>query len=262
MRSAYARTIPHAGTTRRANRGPRFVGRACDPAGSGRSYTRRVLTLVLTRHGLTDRSIPEQHLGQGLDVGLSAAGRKQAAALAQRIGEQPFDRIVSSPLRRALETAERVAAGRPIERDPRLTEMDYGDWEGLTYEAIEARDPAYRARWVTDPAALPCPGGESGADVATRALAFVEAMLAAAPPGEGRLVLAVAHSTLNRILLCVALGVPVRDYRRRFTQSQVNLTALRFADGAAADGARLLVLNDLGHVRDPGWAPWEPRPGA
>ena len=54
-----------------------------------------MLTFVLTRHGLTDRSDPEQHLGQGIDIGLSAAGRAQAAALAARIGVEHFDFVVA-----------------------------------------------------------------------------------------------------------------------------------------------------------------------
>lgn len=128
-----------------------------------------MLTLVLTRHGLTDRSDPEQHLGQGIDIGLSAAGRAQAAALAGRIADERFDRIVASPLRRAMETAATVAGDRPVEPDPRLKEMDYGAWEGLTYAEIDERDAALRAHWVADPASLACPGGESGADVAVRA---------------------------------------------------------------------------------------------
>ncbi len=222
-----------------------------------------MLTLVLTRHGLTARSEPEQHLGQGIDLGLSEAGRAQAEALAERIGPEQFDRIVSSPLRRALETATFVAGDRRVEVDQRLAEMDYGRWEGLTYEEVEALDPAYRARWEADPATLPCPGGESGDDVAARARSFLDDLLDwAAGTRPDPVVLAVAHSTLNRILLCVAMEVPVREYRRRFTQAQVNITALRYAAGATADRGRLLVLNDLGHVSAPGRAPWELRPGA
>jgi len=223
-----------------------------------------MLTLVLTRHGLTDRSDPEQHLGQGIDLGLSAAGRAQAVALAARIADERFDRIVSSPLRRAMETAETVARGRMVEPDPRLMEMDYGAWEGLTYEAIDVHHAAYRARWIADPEALACPGGESGADVAVRARAFLADLLswAGGRDGADRVVLAVAHSTLNRVLLCVAVGIPVREYRRRFTQSQANLTVLRWPSGSSPEQARILAVNDTSHVAPPGQAPWEPAPGA
>jgi broad specificity phosphatase PhoE len=223
-----------------------------------------MLTLVLTRHGLTDRSDPEQHLGQGIDIGLSEAGRAQAAALAARIADEHFDRIVSSPLRRAIETAETVARGRIVEADPRLMEMDYGAWEGLTYEQIDAVDVSGRARWMEDPEAWPCPGGESGADVAARARSFLVDLQAwaAAMPGSDPVVLAVAHSTFNRVLLAVAVNVPVREYRRRFTQGQANLTVLRWPPGALPDRARVLTVNDTSHVAAPGQAPWEPAPGA
>jgi broad specificity phosphatase PhoE len=221
-----------------------------------------VLTLVLTRHGLTPRSDPEQHLGQHIDIGLSEEGLDQARALAARIGDEHFDWIVASPLRRAAETARVIAGDRPVELDPRLMEMDYGRWEGLTYDGIDVVDGDYRRRWTEDPADLSCPGGESGNDVATRARSFLADQLAASPGPTERIVLAVAHASLNRVLLCVAMGVPVAQYRRRFTQGQTNLTVLRYAEAAEPEAARLLVLNDLGHALMPGRAPWELRPGA
>jgi broad specificity phosphatase PhoE len=223
-----------------------------------------MLTFVLTRHGLTDRSDPEQHLGQGIDIGLSAAGRAQAAALAGRVGPEHFDLILASPLLRARETARAVAGDRTIEFDARLAEMDYGRWEGLTYAQIDAIDASYRARWEADPAGLRCPEGESGEDVALRARGFLEDLLAwAAPATEGQLVvLAVAHSSFNRILLCVAMGVPVRDYRRRFAQGQGNLTVIRWPSGANVADGRLLVANDTSHLAAPGQSPWELAPGA
>ena len=223
-----------------------------------------MLTFVLTRHGLTDRSDPEQHLGQGIDVGLSAAGRAQAAALAMRIGSEHFDRILASPLLRARETARAVAGERTVELDARLAEMDYGRWEGRTYDQIEATDAAYRARWDADPAGLRCPDGESGEDVARRARTFLEDLLTwAAPATEGQqIVLTVAHSSFNRILLCVAMGVPVRDYRRRFAQGQGNLTVIRWPSGARVADGRLLVANDTSHLAMRGQSPWELAPGA
>jgi len=229
-----------------------------------------MLTLVLTRHGMTTRSNPEQHLGQKIDVPLSAEGRRQAAALAKRLAAVPFDRIISSPLIRAAETAASVAAtdvpgiARPsVELDPRLAEMDYGDWEGLTYEQIDAGFGPERHRWEADPARLSYPNGESGNDVARRVRAVLEELLAdektrgAASPAADRSVLAVAHSSVNRILVCVALGIPVRDFRRRVVQGQVNITALRYQDRFGPADAQLILFNDLEHVRRSPLAPWE-----
>ena len=226
-----------------------------------------MLTLVLTRHGLTGRSIPEQHLGQRIDVGLSDEGRNQAEALGRRLAGVAFERIVTSPLRRARETAAIMAAAAPghpsPELDDRLVEMDYGAWEGLTYAEIEARDSARRALWEREPAANACPGGESGDDVAARATAFLRDLIAWHDKLESggstaeRPVLAVAHSTFDRILVCVATGVPITEFRRRFSQDQANLTVLRFEHGRRPADARILVLNDTAHLRAAGAIPWE-----
>jgi broad specificity phosphatase PhoE len=231
-----------------------------------------VLTLILTRHGLTPRSDPEQHLGQRIDIELSAQGQAQAVALAVRLEDVKFERIFTSPLVRARETAAIIAKrspGKPpIEADPRLREMDYGHWEGLTYPQIDARDRAERKRWEADPAKTKCPGGESGNDVAVRVKSFLTDLLAthqahaADRAGAGsdtveRPVLVVAHSSLNRILVCVALGIEIREFRLRLQQSQANLTALRFEHGSGPGDARLILLNDLAHLRRPPKAPWE-----
>lgn len=226
-----------------------------------------MLTLILTRHGLTPRSDPEQHLGQKIDIELSPAGQAQAVALAVRLDHVRFERIYTSPLVRARETASIIAQRSPgtpmIEADPRLREMDYGHWEGLTYAQIDARDLAERQAWEADPARIACPGGESGDDVAARVNSFLMDLLAAqeATPAEDpameRPVLVVAHSSLNRILVCVALGIAIREFRLRLQQSQANLTALRFEHGSGPGDARLILLNDLAHLRRPPKTPWE-----
>ena len=241
-----------------------------------------MLTLILTRHG--QATAGEVMLGGQLDVPLTPGGRAQAEALARRLSGVRIDRIVSSPMLRALETAQAIATGRPVELDERLRELDYGRWESLTYAEIDDRDPELRARWEHDPAATHSPGGESGDDVAARALSFLVDLLAAEDgesngtfsgrhspdPGGSRAVisesqaeaegerriLAVAHGTYNRILLCVALGIPVRDYRRRFIQDRTNLTVLRYERGDAPDEAQLVLANDVSHLRGSGEAPW------
>jgi broad specificity phosphatase PhoE len=223
-----------------------------------------MLTLVLTRHGLTDRSLPEQHLGQRIDIGLSDAGREQAAALGRRLAGVAFERMVVSPLVRAQETAAIIGAALPghpaSELDRRLVEMDYGDWEGLTYEQIEERDAARRNDWEADPDISTCPGGESGDDVAIRARSFLVDLIAWHDDRQGtpheRPILAVAHSSFNRVLTCVATGIPVREYRRRFSQDQANLTVLRFEHGVGPADARIMLLNDTAHLHGPGTTPW------
>ena len=234
-----------------------------------------MLTLVLTRHGLTDRSEPEQHLGQRMDVSINEAGRLQAEALARRLAPVRFDRVITSPLFRARETAAIVGHGAAIEADPRLREMDYGAWEGRTYAQIDATDAALRREWELAPDRLACPGGESGNDVAERVRSFLDDLLdehrtwhakasfRAATTGWGaaltrpeRPILVVAHSSTNRILLCVALGTDLRDYRKRFVQGQANLTVLRWESGDRPEDAKVIVMNDLGHLRRPDEVPW------
>ena len=211
-------------------------------------------TIVLTRHGLTPRSRPEQHLGQQIDIGLSEEGRAQARGLAERVAHVGFGRVISSPLRRAVETADLIS-DRPVEVDARMLEMDYGAWEGLTYEQIDEQFAAERARWLQDPAAMPCPGGESGNDVAARVRSLLDDVLDGF--GQDGPILLVGHSTTNRILICVALAIPIREYRLRVIQSQVNLTALEWRPGAPIDGATALLLNDVAHVRRPPQTPWD-----
>jgi broad specificity phosphatase PhoE len=242
-----------------------------------------MLTLILTRHG--NAAPNEVILGGRLDPPLTEAGREEARALAGRLAGIRIDRVIASPMARALETARIVAAGRPVEVDERLRELRYGEWEGLTHAEIEARDPELWASWDADPATTDPPGGECANDVSDRVRSFLADLLAAeagvAPgtasvahhspdPGgsrgavsetradaEGeRRVLVVAHGTYNRILLCVALGVPVRDYRRRFIQDRANLSALRYEPGDTPEGAQLILANDVGHLRHPGEAPW------
>ena len=237
-----------------------------------------MLDLILTRHGYPASG--SVWLGSRLDPPLSPEGRAQADALARRLAGVRIDRIISSPMLRALETARAIATDRPIEVDQRLREEDCGRWEGLTAAEIETGDPELKARWEDDPAGNHLPGGESGDDVAARTRAFLRDLLAAELAGGAkagrrspdpggsrgtvteaqaelareRRVMVVGHSALNRILMCVALGIPVRDYRRRFIQDRTNLTVLRYEDDDTPDGAQLVLANDLAHLRSPGEA--------
>jgi probable phosphoglycerate mutase len=216
-----------------------------------------VLTLLLTRHGHTDRSEPEQYLGQHVEAALSERGRASAARLGERLAEVRIDRIVASPMTRAAETARIVARGRHVDLDPRMAELDYGKWEGLTLEEIEDRFPGEFEEYDADPAGNRVGGGESGRQVARRLGSLIDELLAwAETSGEADVsCLLVGHSSVNRVLLATILGVELRDYRRRFRQDWANLTVLRWPD--RKEGPMLLLDNDVSHIRGLHGATWD-----
>lgn len=219
-----------------------------------------MLTVLLTRHGETDRSHPEQYLGQHLEAHLTERGRDAAKALGERLAGVSIARVISSPSDRAVETARLVCPGAGVETDRRLLEGDYGDWEGHTVEQIDAGWPEERRAWVHDPERVTIPGGESGSDVARRVRSLLDELVAweagLSQPSTDSMVVLVGHSTTNRALLCVALEVPIRDYRTAFRQSWANLTVLRF-DSSDGPGAQLLLCNDVSHLRGVGGITWE-----
>jgi len=189
---------------------------------------------------------------------LSERGTAAAHRLADRLAGVEIDRIISSPLMRAVETANIVGGDRPmeIELDKRLEELDYGTWEGLTVDEIDRRFPGEHDLYEADPATYRVGGAESGRDVARRLAPVINGLVdwAAADPGE-ETVLLVAHSSTNRILLASVLGVPLRDYRRRFRQDWANLTVLRWSD--TDSGPMLLLANDVAHTRGIHGSTWE-----
>lgn len=209
-----------------------------------------MLTLLLTRHGHTDQSEPDRYIGQHLAATLTERGWRDVQALAARLNGVPIDRIVSSPLGRAVETAAILAAGRDasIEMEDRLAEMDYAAWEGQTVEQVERSRPDEFERYERNPAIHHAGGGESGADVAARVGSLIDDLLAwFTVAGSDRTCLLVGHTSVNRVLLALVLGVPLADYRRRFEQDWANLTVLRWPDRSS--GPRLLLANDLAHIR-------------
>ncbi|HVM29356.1 MAG TPA: histidine phosphatase family protein [Candidatus Limnocylindrales bacterium] len=214
-----------------------------------------MLTLLLTRHGHTLRSEPEQYLGQRIVAPLSDRGRVDAERLASRLAGVQLDRVLSSPLGRAMETAEILAGRRTVEPDDRLMELDYGAFEGVTVAEIEQRFPAEQARYSEDPSTFVFPGGESGLLVAERVRDFIDQLLGWwEKHGDQRVVLAVGHSSLNRIMLAVLLGAPLADYRRRFQFDWAGLTVLRWT--SRAEGPQLLLANDACHLPGTSDANW------
>jgi alpha-ribazole phosphatase/probable phosphoglycerate mutase len=131
-----------------------------------------VSRLILLRHTEPEEDSRGRCYGR-LDVGLSPSGLEHAERLAYELADQPLGAVYSSPRRRALDTAARIAAGHGLvsEVDDRLRELDFGDLEGRRYEEIERSEPELFRAWMETPTEVSFPGGESYDDLRIRAVA-------------------------------------------------------------------------------------------
>ncbi len=135
--------------------------------------------LILIRHGETDWNVEGRYQGQA-DPSLNRRGITQAHSLAHALASNPPDLLYASPLRRALETAEILAAALklPLFTDPRLVEIHQGDWQGRLRGEIAASYPDLFKQWEEDPWKVTPPGGESLNAVQARVLTAVDEIMA------------------------------------------------------------------------------------
>jgi broad specificity phosphatase PhoE len=148
----------------------------------------RAMEAVLVRHGETEWSRDARHTGR-TDVPLTDEGRRQAERLRDALGDWSFNRVLASPLGRALDTCRLAGLGDRAELNDALLEWDYGDYEGETTAQIRERRPDWNL-WRDG-----CPGGESAADVGAR----VDPIVSELKASEGD-VAVFAHGHLLRVL--------------------------------------------------------------
>ena len=144
--------------------------------------------IVLIRHAATEWSLAGRHTGR-TDLPLTEAGRRAAAHTARKLEGQSFERVLSSPLRRARETCEICGLAPQAQSVDQLMEWDYGEYEGLTTEQIRERRPDW-SLWRDG-----CPGGESPGQVGARA----DAVIATLQGLRGRAAI-FAHGHILRVL--------------------------------------------------------------
>jgi alpha-ribazole phosphatase len=202
-----------------------------------------MMRLLLTRHARTDWNGVGRYQGH-TDVPLGVAGHREAAALARRLATESIDRVYTSDLRRAYETASPVAVQRslPLYTDPRLREMNFGAWEGRTREEVWAGHAETLRAWEEDACAAAPPGGETLGQLADRVGTFLADLTAAAP--SDATVLVVGHGGSLQMLLCLVLGMPPRC-RWQFRLEHAGLSELL----VYPEGAIVSFLNDTHHLR-------------
>jgi broad specificity phosphatase PhoE len=163
--------------------------------------------LVIIRHGETAWNRERRVMGDA-DIPLTDEGRRQCEAAAGVLRTLQIDRVVSSPLVRAMESAELIAGvlGIPVDTDPDVSEVRFGHWQGKTYDDVKD-DPDF-IHFFKDPASNPTPGGETITDVQRRGLAAFDR----ADPEQRTLF--VSHGDIIRSTLCHYLVTPLSEFRR------------------------------------------------
>jgi broad specificity phosphatase PhoE len=169
-----------------------------------------MVKLFLTRHAWSTAD-GIRLAGRMPGVALTTAGVIQAERLAERLA--PFDptAVYSSPLDCAIATATPLALRlvMPIEIEPGLDEIDFGEWTGLSFDELERR-AAWRL-FNDDPSRIAIPGGESLQQVGWRAVHAIVGIAKSHPDGT---VVVVSHEDVIRLLLARVLGMPLSTYRR------------------------------------------------
>jgi broad specificity phosphatase PhoE/ribonuclease HI len=209
---------------------------------NGSSSLPEPVTTVLLRHGQTPLSDERRFAGRA-DIPLTETGLRQAEAVAQRLAARGgIDAIVTSPLRRARDTADAVASatGAPVRVDDAWMELDFGEWEGLSYAEAAERWPAEMAAWLKDSVVAP-PGGESIAAATRRVLPALGRVLEQ-PPAT---VLVVSHVTPMKIVLRHALLAPPPAVRRMHLDVACLCEIDWFDEGLGV----VRSLNDTGHLQ-------------
>lgn len=193
-------------------------------------------TVFIIRHGVTDWHSERKVLGHR-DVQLNSLGIAQAHAVADALAGINVGEIISSPLLRAVQTAEILAgrSGGHITRDARLVDFRVGKWEAMGYDEVVAL-PDYQ-RFVADPLAIKLPGGEDLAVIRDRTVGAVAQALRDAPTGER--IAIVTHAGPARVMLAHHLGMDIRLYHQ-LAVAPGSISVLAFRDDRAPPRLRAL----------------------
>jgi alpha-ribazole phosphatase len=212
------------------------------------------MKFLLIRHGQTDWNLAQRFQGQS-DIPLNEVGKKQAMALADRLTNESINIVYSSDLQRAIETSKiimQMSDCKPdLHPDQRLREVNFGDWEGLTYDEIKEKHPNTLNAWENDIYKNAPPNGETLEGLAMRVQSVLNELSA---KYNDQTILIVAHGGVLQTLLCLALNLEPTMYWQ-FHLSTASLSEIAFYPA----GAILNLLNDTSHLpKSPAKTAWNP----
>jgi broad specificity phosphatase PhoE len=198
--------------------------------------------LILVRHGETVWNVEKIYRGRA-DVNLDEVGIEQAELLGKYLSNWELEAIYSSPLRRALDTANIIAHYQKIvvHIAEGLIDFDYGEWQSLPEQEAKGLYPTLHNEWHNNPHKVKMPGGESLEDVRRRAIEVVSDVLS---KYQGSVVL-VSHRVVNKVLICSLLGLD-NSYFWNIKQDVGGITIFNYVDGRFV----LTRHNDISHLRE------------
>jgi broad specificity phosphatase PhoE len=198
--------------------------------------------IIVVRHGQTEWNKKDIFRGRK-DIPLDESGKKQAMLTAGRIAEMGLSvkAVYSSPLHRAMETAESIAkifGFKVIPKDD-LIEYDCGEWEGHCVEEVKKAYPQIYSNWLNHPERLVIPGAESLEQVAKRVGAGVNGILKEA---QGDIVI-VTHKVINKLIIGSLMGW-AQDHFWKLEQDVSAINIIKLQDGHAV----VEMLNHTTHL--------------
>ena len=201
--------------------------------------------IIIIRHGRTEWNEGEGERFRGrAEIELNEFGLRQAKATAASLSRWKVDVIYSSPLRRALATAEILASsfGLKVTPLPGLIDIDYGSWQGLSLREAQAQNSQLYQLWRQSPHLVTFPKGESLAQVRMRVSAAVNSLLT---KHTGRTIVLVSHKVVCKVLLCYFLGLDNSRFWR-IEQDTAAISIVELRDNVFV----LKLLNDTCHLSD------------
>jgi broad specificity phosphatase PhoE len=160
--------------------------------------------IILARHGQTAWNVGEVFRGR-TDIKLDETGLKQARLLAEYLSERNIEAVFSSPLQRALQTADNIARYHKLEAQitQGLNDLSFGEWEGKTSKEVQEQYPVLFEQWVATPHLVKLPGGESLDDLTVRAMNLVSEVVKL----YRNSVVLVAHRVVHQALILALMGL-------------------------------------------------------
>lgn len=196
--------------------------------------------LFLIRHGETDYTLHRKYCGQK-NIPLNANGIKQANYLRTKLKNIKIDKVYSSDLKRAFQTAKIVFQNKIVHKRKALREIDFGKFCGLTFEEASRLYPDVYKTWLSNPANVKIPKGESLTNFAKRVERCFDEIFS---QNAKKTVVLVSHGGLIRIILLKILGQGL-DKFWKIQQDSAALNIIEFKNGVA----RIVKLNDVYHLK-------------